>query len=112
MHEFSITQKLVELALKQAGPRKIVCVNLLIGPFSEEREDAIHFFWKDLAKNSPGEGAKLHFEHAPIEMKCLDCSGTFYLDRNNEDSQCKYCYSEHLQLLRGDDVRLKSIEVE
>jgi hydrogenase nickel incorporation protein HypA/HybF len=110
MHEFSLTQNLLDLALKNADSKRIVRVNLLIGPFSDEREESIQFYWRDLAKGSPGEGAALHFDHAPAEMKCLDCNGTFYLDE--EVSMCKFCYSERLQLLSGDEVRLESIEVE
>ena len=112
MHEFSLTQELLDLALKKANSRPIVRVNLWIGPFSEEREDAITFFWKDLAKGSPGESAELHFEHTPFEMKCLDCSGTFYLGENEKDSLCRFCESENLEFLSGEDVRLESIEIE
>lgn len=110
MHEFSLTQNLLELALNHADSKRIVRVNLLIGPFSDEREESIQFYWKDLAKDSLGEGAELHFERVKAEMKCLDCSGTFYLEE--EASMCTYCDSERLQLLSGDDVRLESIEVE
>lgn len=112
MREFLLTRKLIELALENSASKRIVRVNLLIGPFSDEREESIHFYWKDLAKGTPGEGAELHFERIPVEMKCLDCSGTFYLDETGEENLCKYCHSEHLQLLAGTDVRLESIEVE
>jgi Zn finger protein HypA/HybF involved in hydrogenase expression len=111
MHEFSRTQNLLDLAIKKSNSKRIVCVNLLIGPFSDEREDTIRFYWKDLAKGSPGEGAKLRFNHAPIEMKCFDCSGTFYLEEG-ERSLCKFCFVDHLQLLDKEDIRLESIEVE
>ena len=110
MHEFTLTQRLIDLALEKAGSERIVRVNLLIGPFSGEREESIRFYWRDLAKNSLGDGAELHFEHMPVQMKCLDCSGTFYLDEKG--SMCKYCFSERLQPLSGDEVRLESIEVE
>ena len=111
MHEFSRTQNLLDLAIKKSDSKRIVRVNLLIGPFSDEREDTIRFYWKDLAKGSPGEGAELRFNHAPIEMKCFDCSGTFCLDEE-EISLCKFCFGNHLQLLSKEDVRLESIEVE
>ena len=110
MHEFSLTQNLLERALKNSDSKQIVRVNLLIGPFSEEREEAIRFYWRDLAKGSFGEGAELHFEHLPVEIKCLDCTGMFYLDE--ETPLCTFCYSEKLQLLSGEGVRLESIEVE
>ncbi len=109
MHEFSRTQSLLDLALKKSDSKRIKRVNLLIGPFSEEREETIRFYWRDLAKGSPGEGAEIQFEHAPVEMKCFDCSGTFF---EEEASLCKYCFGDHLQLLKEEDVRLKSIEVE
>ena len=112
MHEFSRTQNLIDLALQKSNLKRILRVNLLIGSFSEEREDSIRFYWKDLAKGSPGEGAELRFLRLPVEMKCLDCSGAFYLDDAEEKSMCEYCFGEHLQLLSEDDVRLESIEVE
>ena len=109
MHEFTLTQHLLDAALKNAGSERIVRVNLVIGPFSHEREESIALYWRDLAKGSLGDGAELHFEHMPVEMKCLDCSGTFYLDE--EASMCKNCSGERLQMLSGDEVTLESIEV-
>ncbi len=112
MHEFSRTQKLLDLALKKSNSKHIVRVKLLIGPFSDEREDSIRFFWKDLAKGSPGEGAELQFDHAPVDMKCFDCSGSTYIDEDDEErSLCEFCFGQHLQLLNEDDIRLESIEV-
>jgi hydrogenase nickel incorporation protein HypA/HybF len=112
MHEFGLTQNLLDRALKKANSKKIVRVNLLIGPFSEEREDTIQFYWKDLAKGSFGEGAELHFDHVKAEMRCFDCSGISYLDENGGSTLCKYCFSEHLQVLSEEDVLVESIEVE
>jgi|GEM_PF-1598678 len=112
MREFALTQKLLDRALETAHSKRIKRVHLLIGSFSEEREDSIQFYWRDLAKGSSGEGAELHFDHVKTEMRCLDCSGMFYLDENEETCTCTFCYSEHLKLLVGEDVRIESIEVE
>jgi hydrogenase nickel incorporation protein HypA/HybF len=109
MHDFPLTQNLLDRALKDSGSRQIVRVNLLIGPFSEEREESIRFYWKDLAKGSFGEGAELHFEHMPFQINCLDCTGTFCLEEDT--SLCKFCDSERLQLADGEEVRLESIEL-
>ena len=110
MHEFSITQSLLDIALKNANSKRIVHVNLLIGPFSEEREESIQFYWRDLAKGTPGEGAKLHFKYIDAELKCLECGGTFNLE--SDEPLCIYCHSDRLQLLSGDEVRLESMDVE
>ena len=109
MRDFALTQDLLALALKNTESKRIVRVNLLIGPFSGEREEPIRLFWKDLAKGSRGEGARLRFDHMPVVWKCLDCSGAFYLDEGA--SMCTFCSKEERQL-RGDDVRITSIEVE
>ena len=111
MHEFSRTQNLLDLALKQSNSKRIKRVTLLIGPFSDEREDTIRFYWKDLAKGSPGEGAEIRFDHAPVEMKCIDCGGIVSPDEEH-GSLCKFCISKHLQLLNDEDVKLESVEFE
>jgi len=57
-----------------------VRVSFLIGLFSKEREKSIQLSWNDLTKASPGEGAKLHFEQLPVEIRCLDFTKAFYLE--------------------------------
>jgi hydrogenase nickel incorporation protein HypA/HybF len=110
MHELSLTENLLDVTLKNAGTRKIVHVNLLIGEFSDEREEAIHFYWDDLAKGTSAENARLLFKRVEAEMKCLACGTVFHPD--DEAAFCPQCQSYRLTLLSGDDVKLESIEVE
>ena len=110
MHTFALTENLHALALKNAQGRRIVNVTLLIGPYSDDREESIRFYWRDLAKGTPGEGASLKFEHIQPEIKCLGCGGV--LDFESEESICVYCQNEGLDLLDGDEVRLESIDLE
>lgn len=112
MHEFSLTQDLLDFALKSAGSKRIVRLNLLIGPFSEEREESIQFYWRDLAKGSPGDGAMLHFEHIPPSMNCLNCSGAFDFERDGTGSLCEFCTRAPLDPLNGQEILLTSIEFE
>lgn len=110
MHEFSLTQNLLEIALKHADSRQIKHVNLLIGEFSDEHEDAIQFHWDSLAEGTLAQGAQLHFQRTNAEMTCLACKMVFHPD--DEISACPACGSRYLKLLSGDDVRLESIDVE
>jgi hydrogenase nickel incorporation protein HypA/HybF len=110
MHEFSLTQNILDTALKSANSKRIVKVNLLIGPFCEDREQSIQFYWRDLAKDTPGEGAQLHFQHVTVDMKCIECGGTFSLE--DDRSICMYCQSNHSELLGKDEVKLENIDVE
>ncbi len=109
MHEVRITQKLLDVALKEAKSRRIVNVNLLIGSFSEEREESIQFYWRDLTKGTFGEGAELHFQHVEADMKCFGCGGALGFD--DKGSICAYCQNNS-QLLSGEDIKLESIDVE
>lgn len=110
MHELSLTQNILEHALKNAGEKRILRVNLLIGQFSDEREESIQFYWNDLAKDTLAQDAELCFQPEDAQMKCLACGMIFHPE--DETSLCPHCSSHRLQLLRGDNVRLESIDVE
>lgn len=110
MHELSLTQNILDLALKHADAKKIIHVNLTIGEFSDEREESIQFYWDDLAKGTLAENAMLNFQHVEAEMKCLECETVFH--PKEEPLLCPNCQSHHLKLISGDDVKLKSIDVE
>lgn len=110
MHEYSLTQNLLDITLKNAGARRVVNVNLLIGVFSDECEETIRFYWDDLAKGTSAEMAQLCFQRVDAEMKCLVCETVFH--PGDEAAYCPNCQSHRLKLLRGDGVKLESIDVE
>ena len=110
MHELSLTQNLLDVALKNAAGRRIMHVNLSIGEFSDERKDAIQFYWDDLAKGTNAEAAQLHFQLMVAEAKCLDCETVFHPE--DGATFCPKCRNHRLKLIRGDDVQLESIDVE
>lgn len=110
MHELSLTQNILDTALKNANAKRIIKVNLLIGSFSEDREEEIQFYWRDLAKGTLGEGAQLHFQHVVVDMKCIECGGTF--NPEEDESICMYCQSNPSQLLGKAEVKLESIDLE
>jgi len=110
MHELSLTENLLDVTLENAGTRKIIHVNLLIGEFSHEREESIQFYWDDLAKGTSAENAQLLFKRVDAEMKCLACETVFHPE--DEAAFCPNCQSHRFTLLSGDDVKLESIDVE
>jgi hydrogenase nickel incorporation protein HypA/HybF len=110
MHEMSLTQNLLEVALKYAAHRRIVYVNLAIGEFSDEREEAIRFYWDDLSKGTPAQDAELRFRQVEAQMKCLACEQVFHPE--GEAVLCPNCQGHRLKLISGDDVKLESVDVE
>jgi hydrogenase nickel incorporation protein HypA/HybF len=110
MHELSLTQNILDTALKNAAGKRIIHVNLLIGEFSDEREEAIQFYWDDLAKGTLAESADLLFRSVDAVMQCLECETVFHPEE--EAALCPTCQSHRVKLLSGDDVKLDSIDVE
>lgn len=110
MHEFKITQNILDAAIKKAESKRILKVHLRIGSFSEEREESIQFYWRDLAKGTPGDGATLYFEHVNADMKCFGCGGALVFDDGT--SICSHCQNNTLHWSNGEDVKLESIEIE
>lgn len=113
MHELSITQHLVGLALKHAsaaGARRVTDLSLTVGDLSTFSEDSVTFCWQFLARGTACEGARLHFRRVPAELLCLDCGATHLL--RGELVPCPECGSSHLRVTSGDDLLLESIEVE
>ncbi|MBI3170077.1 MAG: hydrogenase maturation nickel metallochaperone HypA [Chloroflexi bacterium] len=109
MHELSLTQTLLDLALKNADGRRIVSVNLLLGELSDERPEAIRFYWNDVARGTLAENAELRFRPVTAKMKCLQCSTVFHPEETVVE--CPNCKSFRVKILSGDDIRLAGIDV-
>ena len=113
MHELSITESLLEIALRhaeKASARRITRLNLVIGELSSVVDDSVQFYWDYVSQGTIAEGAELHFERVPGTMRCLDCGHTFRL--NGRDYACPKCAQTRVVVAGGDDFRLDSIEVE
>jgi len=113
MHELSITQGILDIALRhaeQANAHRITHLNLVIGELSSIVDDSIRFYWDIVSRETMAEGATLHFERVPATLRCLGCGLTFPLD--HRDYLCPHCGDRQVVVVAGDDFRLESIEVE
>ncbi|HHN94102.1 MAG TPA: hydrogenase maturation nickel metallochaperone HypA [Anaerolineae bacterium] len=113
MHELSITQSVLEIALRhaeQAHAARITQLNLVIGELSTIVDDSVQFYWDIISRGTIAEGAVLHFERVPGVLRCLNCGHTFPL--NGEDFSCPRCGDRQVITAGGDDFRLDSIEIE
>jgi len=113
MHELSITQSILEIALRhaeQAGAERITCLNLVIGELSGIVDDSVQFYWDTIAKDTIAEGAELHFERVSASLRCLSCDHVFAL--NGRDYTCPVCGEGRVVAEGGKEFQLESIEVE
>jgi hydrogenase nickel incorporation protein HypA/HybF len=113
MHELSITQELLGLAVKHAvaaGGGRVTALSIAIGDLSTFSEDAVGFCWEALARGTQCEGARLQFRRVPGQLTCRDCGDVHTLRR--ELAPCPRCGSHRLKVTGGNDLVLETIEVE
>ncbi len=110
MHELSITQSILEAALRRANGRRITDVYLAIGQLSSIVSDSVQSCWDVIAKGTLAEGARLHFRRIPAELQCMACFEKYPL--NGEEWLCPKCGSVGARIVAGEEFRLETIDVE
>jgi hydrogenase nickel incorporation protein HypA/HybF len=113
MHELSVTESLLEIALRhaeQAGAERIIRLNIVIGELSSIVDESVQFYWDIVSQDTIAEGAELHFQRVEGTLRCLACGHTFPL--TSKDFLCPECGEGRVVAAGGDDFRLDSIEVE
>ena len=113
MHELSITENIIEIALshaEKANASKISDLYLVIGQLSSLVDDSIQFYWDMLAKDTKAEGAILHFRRLPIVIKCNSCKHTY--TPSGEKMSCPACLSEKITIIQGEEFYLEAIDVD
>jgi hydrogenase nickel incorporation protein HypA/HybF len=73
MHEMAITQNMLDMALRHAGDRKITAIHLRVGEAAPIVAESVDLFFEHLSKGTRAQGARLHFEVAPIRLVCQEC---------------------------------------
>lgn len=113
MHELGITESIVNIAVdkaKEAQASKITKINLVVGELSGFVPDCIEFYFDFLSKDSIAEGAVLHFESSPAQFRCRSCSAVF----RPQDTiwTCPKCQSQSVEITKGRELYIESIEAE
>jgi hydrogenase nickel incorporation protein HypA/HybF len=73
MHELSVTENILEIALRHAAEaqaNRITNLYLVIGQLSSIVDDSIQFYWDIITRGTPAEGAQLHFERIQTRLSC------------------------------------------
>lgn len=109
MHELSVTQNILEIALRHAAGQRISEIELVIGQLSSFVDDSIQFYWDIISAGTPAEGARLRFKRIPAQMRCLKCGENYTLEG---DFTCPQCGAREGRLVAGNEFYVDSISVE
>ncbi len=112
MHEMSLCQSILQTLEEQAGLQNFTRVErvcLEIGPLSGVEIEALKFGFDVVMRGSLAEQARLEIVECPAEAWCLPCAATVSI--NQRFDACPRCGSHQLQVTRGDELRIKELEV-
>jgi hydrogenase nickel incorporation protein HypA/HybF len=109
MHEFSITCSIVDLVAETARGRKVHRVTVEIGQLSGVVADSIAFWFPEVARGTPIETASLDIREVAASARCDDCGAEFATPTMLTPCPCG---SFRFARLRGEELKVKSIELE
>lgn len=109
MHEMSLTQGIVEICLQHAAHRQILTVVLEIGRLSGVVPEAIQFCFEACSKDTPLDGAHLQIIETSGTGRCIECCAEQPVE--SRFSPCRHCGGYAVQLLTGDEMRVREIEI-
>jgi len=112
MHELSIAQSIVELAEREARSchaNSVEELELEIGSLAGIEWVALEFALESAIKGSLLEDARIVVRRIAGEGRCGDCESLFPVE--NLFSSCPACGSYAVKIIKGQELRVKSIVV-
>jgi hydrogenase nickel incorporation protein HypA/HybF len=113
MHELSVTESILEIALRNANEAKakrVTNLYLVIGQLASIVDDSVQFYWDIISKDTIASGSVLHFKRLSATLKCLDCNNQY--NPSNNGFSCPQCNSDHIKVISGDEFYMEAIDVE
>jgi hydrogenase nickel incorporation protein HypA/HybF len=110
MHELSIADSIVRIACAHAGTRRVVKVELKVGHLRQVVPDSLAFAFSLVAEGTAAEGAELVMEQVPPAGRCRACATESELD--GFPLVCTRCGGLDLELLRGEELLVDSLELD
>lgn len=113
MHELAVCQALLEQVFgtaRERAARRVTRIVLRIGPLSGVEPELLRRAYSVAIAGTTAAEAELVLEEAPARVRCMECHGEG--EASNCDLSCRRCGCWRTQLLSGDELLLKSVELE
>ncbi|MGH3492575.1 MAG: hydrogenase maturation nickel metallochaperone HypA [Sciscionella sp.] len=108
MHELSITASVVDAVVEKMGEATVVRVRLEIGRLSGVVVDSLRFCFDLITEDTTLAGAVLQVDQPAGLARCRSCGAEFPID--DLLAICA-CGGIELDVLAGQDMRIKEVEV-
>jgi hydrogenase nickel incorporation protein HypA/HybF len=113
VHELSLAQHLLDLALEhaaRAGADRITHLNLVVGELAPVEPSCLTFYWEQVAADTAAAGSSVDVRRLPLRLLCQGCNLVF--EPAAENWSCPKCSSDRVRLQGGDECYLEAIDVE
>ncbi|HJX12508.1 MAG TPA: hydrogenase maturation nickel metallochaperone HypA [Dehalococcoidales bacterium] len=113
VHEFSVTESLLSLALQKAGEAgagRITRISLVVGEMSGVVSECVQYYFDFISQDTIARGAELSFDLKPTRLRCRECNSVF--TPVNGDWSCPDCREPAIEIVSGRECFMESIEVE
>ena len=114
MHEVSIVEMLIKQIESQAAASghagQVTRVELVVGRLAGVSVDSIRFAFEMLSPDTRVAGAELHVDEPRAVCVCRDCGARSEID--GLAAECPACASEQFAIEGGQQLLLKTIELE
>jgi hydrogenase nickel incorporation protein HypA/HybF len=110
MHELSIAEAVLAVALEHAQGRRIVRVELSVGELRQVVPDALSFAFELVAADTDAEGAELVISHVSATGDCRTCGARTRL--RAFPLQCERCGGLDVEIAGGEELCVEAIDVE
>lgn len=112
MHEYPITQRIIEIASEYAEKyhaKEVKAIHLVVGDTSGYVASSMELYFGLIAAGTSCEKAKLHIERVVPRLQCSTCSTLFV--RKPFTFECPICKGEGRPTTIGQEFYIKSIEI-
>lgn len=110
MHELSIADALVQIAVRHARGRRVARVEVEVGHLRQVVPAALALAFELVADGTVVAGAELTLEQIPAAGRCRACGEEHALD--GFPLLCPACGAADLELTRGEELRVTCLELE
>lgn len=113
MHELSVTESLLKIAVQhaeQADAQRVTDLHIVIGDLASMVDDSIQFYWDIIAKDTVAEHATLHFQRVLAQLQCNNCLEEY--SPTDHELICPKCGHAGSNIIAGEEFFLESIDVE
>ena len=77
MHEYALTQGIIETAEKHAGGARVSAIALVVGGASGVSSESLTMYFDLLAEGTACAGARLDMEYVAPLLRCVACGALF-----------------------------------